>query len=109
MEEYSGAVQRVGARIRDLRQSRGMTQKELAEKAGVFDVGELERGYKVKGGVVNPRLETLCRIADALGVGLEEIFGVGKLEEEVVEIKRLLEGQSEERKRQAVRLVEVCW
>ena len=73
-----------------------------------FDVGELERGYKVKGGSpVNPRLETLSRIAAALDVTLDELFGHPVPDEAVQRIGELLEGEDLRVKRQAVRIVEV--
>lgn len=74
MADFEQAAERLGQRIRRLRREKGLTQKKLAEKAGVFDVGELERGRKVKDGPVNPRIETLHKIASALDVELEELF-----------------------------------
>lgn len=107
MDGFEGAVEKLGQRIRQLRQQKGLSQKELAEKAGVFDVGELERGRKVKGGAANPRVETLYKIAVALGVDMEELFGHSALDEDAVKISRLLEGQDKGVKEMAVRIVEV--
>lgn len=70
-------------------------------------MGELERGRKVKGGAVNPRIETLYRIAVALDVDMEELFGYSALDEDAVRISRLLEGQDKSVKEMAVRIVEV--
>lgn len=52
------------------RDKRGLTQKELAEKVGVTQgaIGQYETA-KCK-----PRLETVFRIADALGVSASELF-----------------------------------
>lgn len=108
MNGFQREVTRLGQRIRQLRRQKGLTQRQLAEKAGVFDVGELERGYKVKGGsAVNPRIETLSRIAVALDVQLEELFGHAVPDEAVQRISTLLDGRSADMKRQAVRIVEV--
>lgn len=107
MDGFQQAVERIGQRIRQLRQEKGFTQKDLAEKAGVFDVGELERGRKVKGGLVNPRIETLYKIASALDVRIEEFFGQTAPDEEAVKISRLLEGHESGVKERAVKLVEV--
>src|SRR3989338_8804998 len=107
MDGFSRAVEKIGQRIRQIRLERGLTQKDLAEKAGIFDVGELERGRKVKGGVVNPRLETLFKIAAALGIELDELLGYPAPDETTVRISRLLEGQDSEVKEKAVRVVEV--
>ncbi len=62
----------VGANIRRVREARGMTQKEVARKAGVGQnvVGLLED----KGPSADPRLATVVLIADALGVGVSELI-----------------------------------
>lgn len=54
----------LGQRIRYLRKSLGLTQQQLAARAGITPrlLGQLERG---KG---NPTLETLANVATALGV-----------------------------------------
>ncbi len=61
----------LGARIKALLKSRGMNQSALAAKAGV-DRAEFNR-------LVNdrrqPRLEEIGWIAEALGVGIEELLG----------------------------------
>jgi len=107
MDEFQKAVERLGQRIREIRQAQGLTQRDLADKAGVFDVGEPERGRKVKGGPVNPRLETLHKIALALDVDVEGLFGHSAPDEDAVKISELLEGQNAGAKEQAVRIVEV--
>ena len=52
----------IADKIKMLREKRGMTQAELAEKAGLSDrtYADIERGN------VNMRIETLLRICDAL-------------------------------------------
>ncbi|WP_210479575.1 helix-turn-helix domain-containing protein [Naasia sp. SYSU D00948] len=54
-----------GARLRSLRQSRGLTQEELAERAGMTanGVSALERGTRTR-----PYPHTLRSLADALGL-----------------------------------------
>lgn len=68
----NGAMLRkqVGQRIRQLRRSLGLTQQQLAARAGITPklLGELERG---KG---NPTLETLASLAAALGVTCAAFF-----------------------------------
>jgi transcriptional regulator with XRE-family HTH domain len=63
---------RLGARVKQLRQARRLTQEQLAERAGLSHkfVGEVERG---KG---NPTLTTLGSLSDALGVALPDLLGV---------------------------------
>lgn len=54
----------VAARIRQLRHTRACSQEALALQADLNPayVGQIERGLKC------PTIDTLCRIADALGV-----------------------------------------
>ena len=63
---------RLGARVKQLRQGRRMTQEQLAERAGLSYkfVGEVERGR------ANPTLTTLAALADALGVTLIDVLGI---------------------------------
>lgn len=60
----------IGARIREERRARGMTQEQLAEAAEltVGYIGQLESGKK------RARLDTLARVADALGVHLAQLL-----------------------------------
>ncbi len=57
-------------RIRSLRNSRGMTQEQLAEKADIHAtyVSRIESGKKL------PTLIIICKIADVLGVELYELL-----------------------------------
>lgn len=61
-----------GERIKEARKRAGLTQKQLADKLGISYVGisQWENNQR------NPKLETLQRIADALGVDVETIGGV---------------------------------
>lgn len=68
----------VGQRIRELRKEKGMTQQELADKAGV-DVSYLsliETGRKQ-----NPTITFLARIAAVLGVDIETLLKEGEGDE----------------------------
>lgn len=110
MDGFQQVVERVGQHIRNLRRAERLTQKELAEKAGVFDVGELERGRKVKDGPVNPRVETLHRIASALEVDIEELFGLSSSKPVIanphlLELVALLEKQDEKTIQNALEFV----
>ena len=68
----TGLREQVGARLKQLRQGRRLTQEQLAERAGLSYkfVGEVERG---KG---NPTLTTLAALSEALGVGLIDLLGL---------------------------------
>jgi len=55
----------VGARIRAIRKSRGMTLAELSARIGLTGRGNLSN---LERGNVSPRLETLVKIAEGLNV-----------------------------------------
>ena len=60
----------VGQRIRNHRTSAGLSQEKLAELSGCHPtyIGQLERGEK------NATLESIERIATALGISLSKLF-----------------------------------
>lgn len=60
----------IGERIRFLRKAQGWTQEELGEYAALSYkfIGEIERG------VVNPSLDTLLGISNALQVEIVKLF-----------------------------------
>jgi transcriptional regulator with XRE-family HTH domain len=62
--------QAVGERIARLRELRGLTQAELATKAGMFreTLADIERGAS------QPKLETLMRLAAALRVPITRLI-----------------------------------
>ena len=59
-----------GQRVRELRNARGLSQEELAHRAGMHYtyVGGIERGER------NPALVNIAALATALGVSLAELF-----------------------------------
>ncbi|NPV80694.1 MAG: helix-turn-helix transcriptional regulator [Firmicutes bacterium] len=60
-----------GIRIKELREAAGLSQNELARRAGIAQSGlsYLETGAK------SPSIDTLLRICDALGVSLSQFVG----------------------------------
>lgn len=60
----------IGENIRAARQNVGMTQKELGEKAGIAE--PTIRRYEL--GKLNPKLETVKKIAHALGVSWDTLY-----------------------------------
>ncbi len=66
----SKVASQLGQRVCDLRKALSFTQEELAKKAGigVSYISMIERGDRT------PRVETLVRIAAALGVSLSQLF-----------------------------------
>jgi transcriptional regulator with XRE-family HTH domain len=63
-------VEIIGQRIRQLRESRGMTQSQLQARSRV------SRSYlsRIESGQMTPSLGTLEKISEALGVGLNRFF-----------------------------------
>jgi transcriptional regulator with XRE-family HTH domain len=61
-----------GARLRELRIARGLTQPDLAAHVGTSasNISDLERGIKV------PTLTTVARLADALDCNVSEMVEV---------------------------------
>jgi transcriptional regulator with XRE-family HTH domain len=57
-------VTRVGKNVRAIREARGLTQEQVATRAGLAlsDVGRIERGQR------DPGVRVLVRIARGLGV-----------------------------------------
>lgn len=70
----------IGAYIRDLRKSRGMTQQELADKSGVslMSIRRYESGER------EPRHDILKKIADALQEWVLCFYGVQEFREEEI-------------------------
>ncbi len=66
----SKVASQLGQRVCDLRKALSFTQEELAKKAGIglSYISMIERGQRT------PHLETLVRIAAALGVSLSQLF-----------------------------------
>ena len=66
--------ERFGYRVRELREAKGLSQEELAFKAGVHRtyLGGIERGER------NPSLKNISLIANALGISLAELFLFGE-------------------------------
>lgn len=60
----------IGERIRTNRKQQCLTQEVLADKAGIdrSHMGFIEQGRR------HPTVTTLQKIADALGISLEELF-----------------------------------
>lgn len=71
MREYNQSA--VGRQIRKYRTSSGISQKKLAELVGVAPsyISELERGGKSKTSSVG--IEIICKIADCLGVSIDDL------------------------------------
>lgn len=72
--EHARAAYEVGRMVREMREARGLSQRELAERMATTQsvVGRLESGGS------RPTLATLERVAGALGLRLEVRFHDGR-------------------------------
>jgi transcriptional regulator with XRE-family HTH domain len=99
-------TRRLGSRVRDLRHARGLTQEQLAERAGIVPayVSSIERA------VAAATVETLAAIAAALDVTLSELFvSVDRpLPRELPRLESALAAQSSAAQRTVLELVAVA-
>ena len=60
----------IGSRIKELRNSKGLTQEQLSERMEVNSkyLSSIERGKE------NPTLNTLVKLSESLGVDIGEMF-----------------------------------
>lgn len=79
----------VGEKISEERKWAGMTQKELGEKTGIdgATIGKYERG------VLNPKIETLRKIADALSCSVTDLDESIPLHKKMKSLKVLRENR----------------
>ncbi|MCQ9208032.1 MAG: helix-turn-helix domain-containing protein [Omnitrophica bacterium] len=62
----------LGKRIKELRSKSKISQDKLSKKANIpfSTLAKIESGY-----TPNPSMQTLIKIADAFGIGLDELVG----------------------------------
>lgn len=67
--------------LKELRNSKKMTQSELSEKSGIMqqNISLYEQGVQV------PRIDTAAKLAVALGVSLDELIHIRDVHELVAE------------------------
>ena len=94
---------RLGARLRALRDARGLTQEQLGEKAGIswHFLSSIERGRK------GATTDTLAKLASLLDVTLSELFlGVDKpLPKETKRLETALAGKPPDAQRRILRIL----
>ncbi len=69
--------QMIGARIKEIRNKKGLTQEQLSEKMEINPkyLSSIERGCE------NPTLNTLIKLSESLGVDLGQILSFTQIEE----------------------------
>lgn len=101
--------QLAGIRIKNLRQSKGMTQEELAEKMGISPkyLSSIERGKE------NPTLDTFVKLTEALHTEIAEVFNFsheGKSAKDLkTSIASLLNGSDGEKLKLATRIIKAIY
>jgi len=67
-------LQQLAERIKALRQARGWTQEQLAERAAIQRsyVGDLELGCR------NPSVRALVKVSNAFGIAVAELLDSGR-------------------------------
>ncbi len=78
-DPWSAYAQAVGDRLVQARLVAGLTQREVATRAGiaVYTYRKLERGESNPGTPANPRLRTLIALASVLGVAPIDLLPPG--------------------------------
>jgi transcriptional regulator with XRE-family HTH domain len=73
-DERHPATVRLAKKVKSLRLARMMSQQDLANAADTRQalISSIENGD------ANPTLDSLIKLADALGVEVDELFGNGK-------------------------------
>ncbi|MCM1010928.1 MAG: helix-turn-helix domain-containing protein [Fusobacterium sp.] len=74
--KHSNITSKIGLKIKLLRNKQGLSQEDLASKSelSATSLGTIERGTSV------PGIDTLERIANALGIELKELVDVSKID-----------------------------
>ena len=89
----------LGKRIKELREKRGYTQQQLAEKVGI-DQRNLS---KIECGITFPS-KSLVKLASCLQISLPELFDLEHLKVNDVEKKVIMKGMIDELKPEEVEL-----
>ncbi len=79
--------QMIGARIKELRSKKGITQERLSELMDINPkyLSSIERGKE------NPTLHTLLKLSESLNVDMGDIFGFIQVEDSKGRKKKIIE------------------
>lgn len=78
------SAQTVGATIRRLREQRGWSMGQFAAAIGWEGKGARSNVDRLEKGKINPRLDTLEKIAQALGVNMADLLSASGLDQMAV-------------------------
>lgn len=101
---------KVFERIRDIRKTKGLSQQEVADKMGI-DRAQYSRIETAK---ASPTLNSLERIAEALGVDLADLFtddrsyDINSYDSSIVDKVRLIEELDEEYKKSIYAFIDLA-
>lgn len=98
--------QMIGARVKAIRNKKKITQEQLAEKIEINSkyLSSIERGLE------NPTMNTLIKMSESLGVGLDEFFNQIEIEDPADRkklIRSLLNQATDEQLKLAYRILSV--
>jgi transcriptional regulator with XRE-family HTH domain len=98
-------LRKLGARLKEIRKARGLTQEALAEKV------DLSPQYlsRLEGGHQSPSIETMARLAEALDLELFELFNVGHqgtVKEVREKLRKVIHESNEEELRLGLKLLQ---
>ena len=104
----SDIAKQLGERIRQLRNTKHMSQEELSFKAGISPahLGQIERATK------NPTIDTISKIATALDVAVPDLFTTEPLSTSptnstVEKINAHLYGMNEDEQKDILRIIRI--
>lgn len=92
--------ERLGARIKEIRKTKGLSQEKLSEKVNI-DAKHLSR---IEVGGSFPSLDTLAKLAEALNVELKDFFEFAHEAENPKELKETLNSLMKEATEEKLRL-----
>lgn len=91
----------IGIKLKRLRQRKKLSQEVLAEKVGISPkyVSSIERGKE------NPTLDILIKLAQTLGVEIEEVFAISHEESDPKKLRELVNQLMKEADGEKLRII----
>ncbi len=104
-------IKMLGERVREIREAKGWTQREIADRVGIDDyyISRLENGH------INPTLATLQKLARALEVEVRDLFPSARsefkvpplrLDRDLKKVVALWHGLNQEHRQLMLRFIE---